>query len=468
MMTVHKAGRSVVWIALLSVSLAGCRDRKAAGDDAAAGAGGAPGGRGGAPGGRGGAPGGRGGGGSGAAASTGGGGAALATGAGGGVAGASAGGASGSGNTGGDAPGSPGTGTAGAAMSDGGVAAVPPGGVDWQPWPQVDPAPADLCRVTAFHGADSATAQSQDWEYDPATRILTRRHAPTAAAAAWVGYVRLDAHGRREIACSVRSPIYCQEWIRDPLGNTKTDGLLELKDGPFDLSIIDPARAPSQPRGTQITRYSHTYEAGLLMSTQYVYPARGATQIFSRDGQGRCEAVRWQVAADENSQTLGMTEVDRWSYEGDRLVSRVITNVADPTDVRSEITYVYDADGTLSATVVDGYPDIPQPYPVTRAQHDGLADYVVRTVALPDGSRWLEALELGRDGTVSIDVRRNGVSIRAARWRWNFSPRCGALALPRHTNQDCEFERPFFILPLGWDNPYTTPIAPSTPSPSLG
>lgn len=283
MMTVQKVGRSVVWIMLLSVSQVGCDDRKAVSNDASAGAGGAAGGprRGG----------------SGGVASTGSGGATVATGAGGGVAGASAGGASGSGNTGGDAAG--GTGSAGAGMSDGAVAADPPGGVDWEPWPAVAPAPAETCRVTGVHGGDSTTAQSQDWEYDPATRILTRRHAPSSGYAAWVGYVRLDAHGRREIACSVRPPITCQEWIRDPLGNTKTDGLLELKDGPFDVSIIDPAQAPSQPRGSQITRYVHTYDAGLLMSTQYAYPARGATQTFSRHDRGRCESVRWQVAADE-------------------------------------------------------------------------------------------------------------------------------------------------------------------------
>jgi hypothetical protein len=351
----------------------------------------------------------------------------------------------------------------------GGVAAAPPGGIDWDPWPNVDPAPANTCRVTAFFGGNSAALRTEDWEYDAATRILTRHHAPYAEYEGWVGYVRVDAQGRREIACSVKTPMYCQEWIRDPLGNTKTDGLIDLKNGPFDPAIIDPAQAPSQARGSQINRYTHTYDAELLMSTTYVYPARGATQFFSRDGQRRCEEVRWHVNANESSQTPAITEVDRWSYAGGRLVSRVVTNVADPTDVRSAITYTYDADGTLSATVVDGYPDIPQPYPVARARHDGLADYVVRTVTLPDGSRWLEAVELDRDGAdASVTVRRNGVPTRAARWRWHFSPQCGALALPRHTNQDCEFERPFYILPLGWDNPYTTPVPPSTPSPSLG
>ena len=55
--------------------------------------------------------------------------------------------------------------------------------------------------------------------------------------------------------------------------------------------------------------------------------------------------------------------VDHWVYEGDRLASRIITNIKDAKEIRGIITYSYDAEGTLAATVVDGALDSPQPSP---------------------------------------------------------------------------------------------------------
>jgi hypothetical protein len=295
---------------------------------------------------------------------------------------------------------------------------------------------------------------------------LTIHHPADGQTAAWDSYVRLDAQGRREIACAVMAPITCEEWMRDSLGNTKTDALLEMSNGPFDRSVLDATMAPTAARGSQINRYQHTYDAdGRLSSTSYVYPGRGASQTFSRDDQMRCHDVRWEVPSDSRSNRPSIVEVDRWTYQNDRLVSRTVTNEADPSDVRSVITYAYDADGTLASTVVDGYPDIPQPYQITMPMRDGLADYVVRTLAQPDGSRWLEVIEFKSSGDVTLS--RNGAATAAFVLRFNFSPGCRALVLPRHTNQDCEFERPFFTLPLGWDNPYTTPVPLSSPSPAF-
>jgi hypothetical protein len=55
-------------------------------------------------------------------------------------------------------------------------------------------------------------------------------------------------------------------------------------------------------------------------------------------------------------------------------------------------------------------------------------------------------------------VMRNGTSTPVVRVRWYFSPACEALSLPRHTSNECEFERPLASGPLGWHNPLVTPI----------
>ena len=63
----------------------------------------------------------------------------------------------------------------------------------------------------------------------------------------------------------------------------------------------------------------------------------------------------WQNVDTVSNVPAGKTELEHWTWEGDRLVSRVTTDGVDPTQVLSGVTYTYDADGALSATVVDGY-----------------------------------------------------------------------------------------------------------------
>ena len=152
-------------------------------------------------------------------------------------------------------------------------------------------------------------------------------------------------------------------------------------------------------------------------------------------------------------------EVDHWTFAGGKLASRMVTNKDDPTDVRAVMTYGYDADGALATTVVDGRLDFPDAGNVPSPRRDGVADYVVRTVKQADGSRWIEILdfELG-DSDNNARVKRNGTLTGAFRLRWYLSPACEALSLPRHTSQDCEFERPLAAMPVGWHNPLVTPI----------
>ena len=171
----------------------------------------------------------------------------------------------------------------------------------------------------------------------------------------------------------------------------------------------------------------------------------------------------WQVREDSNPSGAALEENDHWIYEGDRLASRVITNINDAKEIRGVITYSYDTEGTLAATVVDGALDFPQPSPVEKPARDGLADYIVRTKKQPDGGRWIEVLRFTTDGKARIT--RNGTMASANRWRYFLSPGCAALPLPVHTSQDCEYERPTSMMPLGWNNPYVTPVPIGTPSP---
>ena len=68
------------------------------------------------------------------------------------------------GGAGGGAGGSVAGGTGGGASGAGGLASTADlsGGVEWEPWPNVDPAPADTCAVTEFIGGDRSSAPQHD------------------------------------------------------------------------------------------------------------------------------------------------------------------------------------------------------------------------------------------------------------------------------------------------------------------
>jgi hypothetical protein len=365
------------------------------------------------------------------------------------------GGAAGGGNAGG---------TGGRVSGAGGAASTGDlsGGVDWDPWPDVDPVPANTCAVTEFVGGDRSSAPArvlhETWQYDATTRVLTRNHGPIGGSPTWVGYARFDAQGRREMICSAQDYFTCLEWTRDAFGNAKGYSYYGVDQGPLDARALDPAHPPTKTApgngGGESETHRLTYDgAGLISTGTYFYPQQGATLSFTRDGEGRCSDVVWTIGS------ASLVEVDHWTFANGKLASRVVTNRDDPTDVRAVMTYGYDADGALATTVVDGRLDFPDASNAPNPLRDGVADYVVRTVKQTDGSRWVEILdfELGNSSN-NARVNRNGTLTGAFRLRWYLSPACEALSLPRHTSQDCEFERPLASMPLGWHNPLVTPI----------
>ena len=358
-----------------------------------------------------------------------------------------------------------GGGSAGATGASGtGGSADLTGGVEWEPWPDVEAAPASTCAVSKFIGGDRSSSPSsvwkETWEYDSAMRVLTRRHAASGTTAAWVGYARFDSQGRREMICHAQSDFVCEDWVRDSLGNAKSYSYFAVVDGPLDARTLDPAHPPTKApiAGGESETERLTYDdAGRLSTATYFFPGQGASLTFSPDAQGRCGDVVWGI------REPSLVEVDHWTYVGDKLASRVVTNMNDASDVRAVMTYAYDSEGNLAATVVDGRLDMPDvsSHP---ARRDGIADYVVRSVKQPDGSRWVEILDFELD-TNNAHVMRNGTLTPAFRYRWYSSPACEALSLPKHTSQDCEFERPTPMMPLGWHNPLLTPIQLWTASP---
>ena len=386
------------------------------------------------------------------------------------------GGQSGGGANGGGIGAAGGAGGIGGNAGGSGVAGTAPeltGGVDWEPWPAVNAAPGGRCSVTTFIGGDASSApmsvQEETWDYDPEMRILTRKHAATGTLAAWVGYMRLDAQARREMICHAQQYFDCEEWVRDSLGNAKSYSLFGVVDGPLDVTVLDPAHPPKKAATPDIGPESETHRLtydgdGRLATASYVFPVVGASLTFARDDRGRCSDVTWSIGTNDPAKVPARREVDRWTYAGDKLVSRVVTNLDDPTDVRGVITYSYDADGTLATTVVDGRLDIPQDSYLPTPRRDGVTDYVVRTVKLPDGSRWVEIVDFVWTSP-NANVIRDGTLTAATRYRWNFSPGCASLPLPTHTSRDCEFERPTPMMPLGWSNPLMTPLPRWTPSP---
>jgi hypothetical protein len=358
---------------------------------------------------------------------------------------------------------------AGAAGGDGGATDAggrapigdPSGGLDWEPWPTVEPVSEELCVVQQLSGGDGASlptlVRKETWQYDPTNRVLTRNGTSTGYPST-VTYMRFDAQGRREMLCKLDGGLDCLEWTRDPSGNATGYAYYGVKEGPFDERALDPAHPPIRMSptsgGSDSERHTVAYDASGLISTgTYYYPQRGATLRFSRDSEGRCSDVVWTIPQSQ------LVEVDHWTHLGDKLVSRSVSLVSDPSNVRAVITYAYGADGTLASTAVDGRLDFPDSY-LTTPPRDGVVDYVVRTSKQPDGSRWVELLyfELG-DERNNARVMRQGALTDAFRLRWYMSPACEALSLPRHTSQACEFERPLSSSSaLAWHNPLVTPI----------
>jgi hypothetical protein len=305
---------------------------------------------------------------------------------------------------------------------------------------------------------EGGTFQIATWQFDAASRVLTQHAQADATTEPYVRYVRFDPRGKRELQYASYSPKECEEWVRDRLGNTQTYMLTTPLEGTFDPTTTYPN---ARQNAHDVTRYSHEYdEGGWLKSTEINYPGRGGKQTFIRDdAQARCEQVLSEVSRDESANQEAAVELERWAYQGGRVATRITTAAADSTDVRRVVRFAYDAKGTLASTVVDGYAAIPQPYEVVKPLYDGIADYVVRTVEQPDGSRWLEVLDFTRPDP-NREVMRNGVFTPVLRLRWHFSTGCRLLNLPEHTSQECEFDRPLYTMPLGWDDPYLTPIRP--------
>jgi hypothetical protein len=268
----------------------------------------------------------------------------------------------------------------------------------------------------------------------------------------------LDAQGRREMICQYGEEFLCLEWTRDPAGNATGYAFYAVHEGPLDERALDPAHPPPRASpttgGAEQERHTVTYEAdGLISSGTYFYPQGGASLSFTRGSASRCSDVVWTFGQP------ALSEVDHFTYLGDKLVSRTVTLASDPNDVRAVINYAYAADGTLAATAVDGrleFPDDSRAHPA----RDGVVDYVVRSAKQPDGGRWVELFDFRADGaSPNSRVIRQGTAADAWRVRWYLSPGCEAMALPRHSSQDCEFERPLpSLLPRSWHDPLATPI----------
>jgi len=444
------AGACTTKDSVLSPGSGGNAGAGSGGVTALGGAGGGPGAPGGAPG-TGGEPSGSGGAGSGGS---------VAGPGGGGASGEAPGGANGaaggaSGGRGG-VSGAPGAGGGGA-----GGSSNPPGGVEWEPWPSVLAVSADVCQVTLFHGGDALSApvppDIEIREFNPATGIMKSQFAPFGNQPASLGYSVFTAQGSPVGGCVVTvTPYGCTEWVRDTHGNVTLTDNPNYNDQNFTLSLLDASRFGTQAHGPVQTRYTVTYDAaGTLAFGRGSACCGGVARTFTEDAQHRCSDVLWQTLDAVSDAPTGASELEHWNWEGNRLVSRVTTNGADPTQVRSVATYTYDATGTLATTVVDGY---------VRSQTgsrisvpDGITDYLVRTVTMADGSRWVEALDFFYYQP-DAKVVRAGTLTPAGRLRWNYSPGCRDVHPPRRTSTACQFEPVQHQLAVLWDDPYTTPI----------
>ena len=337
-----------------------------------------------------------------------------------------------------------------------------PGGVEWEPWPSVEQVSDRICQVTLFHGGDALSppvpADVEIREFDPATGIMKRQFAPFGSLPAGLSYAVFNGQGSPVGGCVVSvDPYGCTEWVRDKADNVTVWAIPAYSDRNFRLSFLDAAEFGTRAHGSVQTRYTVTYDAdGALASGRNAACCGAPVQTFTEDAQHRCSDVLWEGTDTFGNLVAGKTELDHWTWDGERLVSRVTTNGADPPQVLSVVTYTYDAEGTLSATVVDGYATLPQSHPM-KAIPDGVADYVVRSVALADGSRWIESLDF-KALQADANVVRDGKLAPAARRRWNHSPGCHGVQPSRRTSTRCQFEPVQNQLDVRWDDPYTTPI----------
>jgi len=353
-----------------------------------------------------------------------------------------------------------GPGGAGGAAAGGSGASNPAGGVPWDPWPTVPAVAADVCQVAVFQGGDAQSApvlaNVEILEFDPATGIMTFRYPPSGNEPAGVSYSVFRAQGSWVGACNGSSVYTCTEWVRDAHDNVIVRDSPTYSGRTFSLSLLDASRFGTREQGTVQERYTLTYDAdGRLVSGGDA--GGGPTRTFTEDDQHRCSDVLWGTADATGTSLVGYTELEHWTWEGDRLVSRVTTNGADPSQVLSVVTYAYDAEGTLAATVVDGYARLPQAGS-SLGVLDGTADYVVRSVAQPDGSRWVETLDF-HYFEPDANVVREGKLTSVRRLRSNYSPGCRDVHPGRRTSKRCQFE-PIVNLGADWDDPFTTPIRP--------
>jgi hypothetical protein len=377
-----------------------------------------------------------------------------------------AGGASDGSGVAGGASGAGGAGGASGASGGAGGSATLPGGVEWEPWPSVPQVSDQICQVALFHGGDALSspvpADVEIRQFDRTTGIMKRQFAPFGNLPAELAYSVFNSQGSPVGGCNVSVSLYgCIEWVRDMHDNVTAVDNPAYSDQNFALSLLDAARFGTRAHGSVQTRYTVMYDAaGALASGRNAACCGAPVQTFTEDAQHRCSDVLWESVDNFGNLVAGKTEVEHWTWEGDRLVSRVTTNGADPAQISSVVTYTYDADGIVSATVVDGYATIPPRSSQgnsMKAIPDGIADYLVRSVALADGSRWVESLDF-TPFEADANVVRDGKLTSAARRRWNYSPGCRGVQPPRRTSTRCQFEPLQNQLDVRWDDPYTTPI----------
>lgn len=319
----------------------------------------------------------------------------------------------------------------------------------------------DVCQVTLFRGGDASTPPTLNYvdivQFDAKTGIMTFHLGALGNQPASVGYSVFNAHGSPVGGCNVSDGgmYYCTEWVRDAHDNVTT---VDSPQGQgFTLSMLDASRFGTRVHGTVQTRITLTYDdAGTLVSA--LDPSCcSTTESFTEDAQQRCTDVAWTPVSDPSS-PAAIIEREHLTWDGTRLLSRVTTDGADPTKVLAEATYTYDADGLLSTTVVDGFAPLPiRPGSSATAPHDGITDFLVRAVTLPDGSQWVEAIDFHYylpDGKAV----RDGKPTAAGRWRWHHSPGCRGTHQPRRTSTHCRYEPTENELDVDWQDPFTTQI----------
>jgi len=348
----------------------------------------------------------------------------------------------------------------GGAGAGGAGSAQPPGGVDWEPWPEVPSVAPSVCQTAYFYGGDAhsppVTPDVSTRAYDATKGVLTTHYPASSSVPATNFYSFFNAQGRPLGSCNNANEdvFYCEEWVRDAHGNVTSTQSLDIPTRNVDQ--LNATNVGVQARGNLLQAFNVTYDgAGVLLSGDYRNGLPNVRRTFSEDDEHRCTDILWETLPNLNDLTVSASEREHWSWQGDRLVSRLVTSATDATDVRSEVTFTYDENGDLSATVVDGFPKVPGG--TVRAKRDGIADYVLRTVALPDGSRWVESL-IFRPEFTNATVTRNGQPTIVQRRRFYLSPGCRSVQLPRRTSHRCEFQPQTPEFELHWDDPYTTPI----------